>query len=188
MRQRNVFLSILLILMLVGVVGACKKQEPITEPTAPVEEPPPPPPPPPPTKEVEPDFPTEPIAEPEPTRSELIEQWNRSGVLATVYFAFDSSELSEAALQTLRENAEWLKAHADLDIVVEGHCDERGTIEYNLALGERRAGSVREYLTGLGLDRSRMRIITYGEERPVDPGHSESAWAKNRRAAFLIEQ
>jgi peptidoglycan-associated lipoprotein len=186
MRKPNALLSILLILMLVALVGACKKQEPIMPPEAPVEEPPPPPPPPPP-KEVEPDFPTEPIAEPEPTRSELIDQWNESGVLATIYFAFDSSELSEAALQTLRENAEWLRAHADLNVVAQGHCDERGTIEYNLALGERRAGSVREYLTSLGLDRARMRIITYGEERPVDPGHTETAWAKNRRAAFLLE-
>jgi peptidoglycan-associated lipoprotein len=187
MRQRNVVLSVLLILTLVTLVGACKKPPPPVEPVAPAEEPPPPPPPEPETKQVEPDFPTEPIAEPEPTRSELIDQWNRDGVLATVYFAFDSSELSEAAQRTLRENAEWLRAHGDVDVVVEGHCDERGTIEYNLALGERRAASVREYLTSLGLDQARMRIITYGEERPVDPGHTESAWAKNRRAAFLLE-
>jgi peptidoglycan-associated lipoprotein len=187
MRQRKALLSILLILVLVALVGACKKPPPVVEPEAPAVEPPPPPPPEPETRQVEPDFPTEPIAEPEPTRSELIDQWNQSGVLETVYFAFDSSELSEAALQTLRANAEWLKAHADVNVVVEGHCDERGTIEYNLALGERRAGSVREYLTSLGLDRARLRIITYGEERPVDPGHSESAWSKNRRAAFLLE-
>jgi peptidoglycan-associated lipoprotein len=187
MRQRNVLLSVLLILMLVVVVGACKKQEPITEPQTPAAEPPPPPPPPPPTKQVEPDFPTEPMAEPQPTRSELIDDWNRSGVLATIYFAFDSSELSEMARRTLRQNAEWMKAHTDTSVVVEGHCDERGTIEYNLALGERRAASVRDYLASLGVARPRLRIITYGEERPVDRGHTETAWSQNRRAAFLIE-
>ena len=69
----------------------------------------------------------------------------------------------------------------------EGHCDERGTIEYNLALGERRASSVRDYLTSLGVARNRIRVITYGEERPVDPGHTEAAWSKNRRAQFVAE-
>jgi peptidoglycan-associated lipoprotein len=185
MRQSKVFLSVLLILMLVVTVGGCKKKEAEITPTeAPAV---PPPPPPPPTQEVEPEFPTERIEEPVPTRSDLIAQWNREGVVETVYFAFDSSELSEAARRTLQANAHWLNGN-DVNVVVEGHCDERGTIEYNLALGERRASSVRDYLTSLGLDRVRMRIVTYGEERPVDPGHMESAWAKNRRAAFLLEQ
>jgi peptidoglycan-associated lipoprotein len=188
MRQPNVFLSILVIVLLVALAGACKKAPPITEPEVPAEEPAPPPPPPePPTQQVEPDFPAEPIQEPEPSRSELIDRWNREGVVQTIYFAFDSSELSETSRRTLAANADWLKAHADVKLVVEGHCDERGTIEYNLALGERRASAVRDYLSSLGLDRGRMRIITYGEERPAQPGHSESAWSKNRRAAFLLE-
>lgn len=187
MRQRNALLSVLLILLLVAAAGGCKKPEPATTPQAPAEPPPPPPPPPEPTQEVEPDFPTEAFERDMPTRDELIDRWNREGVLGTVYFAFDSSELSETARRTLRSNADWLKAQDDAGVVIEGHCDERGTIEYNLALGERRADSVRDYLSSLGIQRSRMRIITYGEERPVDPGHTEAAWSKNRRAAFVIE-
>jgi len=187
MRQRNAFLSILLILSLVAFVGGCTKPpettpEPVVEPA-----PPPPPPPPPPAPEPEPDFPTEPIKEPQPV-SELIRDLMNQGAVQTIYFAYDSSELTDAARNTLQANADVLKQYAQINVAIEGHCDERGTIEYNLALGERRAASVRDYLTSLGLARNRMRVITYGEERPVDPGHSESAWSKNRRAAFVLEQ
>lgn len=108
--------------------------------------------------------------------------------LGTVFFAYDSFELTPVSLRTLRENAEAMKAYANESFVIEGHCDERGTIEYNLALGEKRAAAVRDYLVSLGVDRPRLRIVTYGEERPVDPGHSESAWSKNRRAAFLVDR
>jgi peptidoglycan-associated lipoprotein len=185
MRHRKV-LSILLILMLVATIGACKKkaEETVPEPTE-VEAPAtPPPPPPPPPKEPPPDFGS--MKDPEPTRDEILREM--SGKLTTIYFAYDSSELSETALRGLKSNANLFKANPDFGIIIEGHCDERGTIEYNLALGERRASSVRDYLTSLGVGRSRMRIITYGEEKPVDPGHSESAWSKNRRAVFLLEQ
>jgi len=187
MQQRNAFLSILLILSLVAVVGGCKKPpettpEPVVEPA-----PPPPPPPPPPPVVPKETFPTEPIVE-APTTSELIRDLMKKGAVKTIYFAYDSSELTDAARTTLQANAGVLKKHAQINVAIEGHCDERGTIEYNLALGERRAASVRDYLTSLGLARNRMRVITYGEERPVDPGHSESAWSKNRRAAFVLEQ
>ena len=107
--------------------------------------------------------------------------------LGTVYFAYDSYDLSPTSLATLRENAEVLKAYRDHGVVVHGHCDERGTIDYNLARGEKRASSVRDYLASLGVEASRIRIVTYGEERPVDPGHTEAAWSKNRRAAFVVE-
>jgi peptidoglycan-associated lipoprotein len=190
MSQRTTVLSLVLILLLLASVGGCKKQDAMLAPEArpePAEPTTPPPPAPPPTREVESDFPTEPTAEPELTRSDLVDQWNDQGVLSTVYFAFDSSDLGEATRRTLQRNAAWLQAHPDVGVVVEGHCDERGTIEYNLALGERRADAVRDYLINLGLDRDRMRIITYGEERPVDPGHSEAAWSRNRRAAFVLE-
>lgn len=186
MRQSNALLSILLILLLVAAVGGCKKQQEEVVPVAPSEPEAPPPPPPPPVREAEDDFPTEPFEE-EPPISERIRDWNAQGVVETVYFAFDSSELSATAQRTLRDNATWLKAHPEVNVVIEGHCDERGTIEYNLALGQRRASSVRDYLTSLGVERGRMRLVSYGEERPVDPGHNEAAWSQNRRAAFVLE-
>jgi peptidoglycan-associated lipoprotein len=187
MRYSKAVLSILLILTLVAVVGACKKKPaevpPPAETTAPPPAPTPPPAPPPPATP-----PPEPFKEPAPTRADLVDTWNREGRLKTIYFAFDSSELSEASRLTLQQNAAFLKADGSVaNVVIEGHCDERGTIEYNLALGERRAGSVRDYLATLGVAKTRMRIITYGEERPADPGHSEGSWSKNRRAQFLIE-
>jgi peptidoglycan-associated lipoprotein len=113
---------------------------------------------------------------------------NERGVLKTIYFAFDKSELTESARATLRQNANWLKANPDWGVVIEGHCDERGTIEYNLALGQRRASSVRDYLSSLGVESSRIRTVSFGEERPADPGHNEAAWAKNRRAESKVEE
>jgi len=187
MRHRKVVLTVLLMLTLVFSVVGCKKKTPETQPAPAVEVEPPPPPPPPPQTEVKEDFPPKPFVEEKPDIDTLIAEWNRSGVLQTVHFAYDSSELTDAARRILRTNADWFKAHGDVNVLVEGNCDERGTIEYNLALGERRADSVRSYLASLGLSRSRVRIITYGEERPIDPGHNEAAWSKNRRAAFVVE-
>lgn len=109
-------------------------------------------------------------------------------VLQDVHFAFDSAELDELARQILLQNAQWLKANPEVKIQIEGHCDERGTEEYNLALGERRAKSVRDYLISLGISSSRISIISYGESMPLDPGHNEEAWAKNRRAHFVIQK
>jgi peptidoglycan-associated lipoprotein len=104
--------------------------------------------------------------------------------LETVYFDFDSSVLREDARRALDRNIEWLRQNRDARIQVEGHCDERGTEEYNLHLGERRANSVKRYLTARGIEPSRLFTISYGEERPVDPGRNEIAYAKNRRAQF----
>jgi peptidoglycan-associated lipoprotein len=190
MPQNGKPLLVLSLLLLCTAGAACKKQA-VTTPT-PAQEPQveqksPPPPPPVPVREPD-DFKAEPTAEAQPTVDELIDQWNRQGVLKTVYFDYDSSELSEVARGVLRANSDWLKGHREAKVVIEGHCDERGTIEYNLALGERRAASVRDYLTSLGVERPRIRILTYGEERPADAGHSEGAWAKNRRGAFVLER
>jgi peptidoglycan-associated lipoprotein len=102
--------------------------------------------------------------------------------LKVVYFSFDSSNLSKEARESLKANASWLKDHTSANLQIEGHCDERGTTEYNLALGEKRANAVKTYLTRLGIDSSRLSVISYGSERPVDAGHDEAAWAKNRRA------
>lgn len=106
--------------------------------------------------------------------------------LNDIYFDFDSSSLTPRAQEILKSNASWLKSNPSVVVEIEGHCDERGTIEYNLALGDRRARGVKDYLVNLGVSSSRMRTISFGEEMPLDPGHNETAWAKNRRAHFTI--
>ncbi|VAX20079.1 Tol-Pal system peptidoglycan-associated lipoprotein PAL [hydrothermal vent metagenome] len=108
--------------------------------------------------------------------------------LQDAYFDFDKSELRPDARDVLQQNADWIKANSGAKVQIEGHCDERGTEEYNLALGERRANSVKNYLVSLGISPDRLFTISYGEELPVDPGHEESAWSKNRRAHFLVTQ
>lgn len=110
----------------------------------------------------------------------------QSDQLETVYFDYDSAELKSEALTTLRENAAFLRENPGLRVQIEGHCDERGTFEYNLALGERRAQSVRKFLVKEGVEPSRLYTISYGEERPARVGHDESAWRWNRRAEFRI--
>jgi peptidoglycan-associated lipoprotein len=104
-----------------------------------------------------------------------------------IHFEFDSAELTDTARAVLREKAEWLKANADLQVIIEGHCDERGTTEYNLALGERRANAAKQYLQDLGVGAFRMTTVSYGEERPLDPGQNETAYSKNRRAQFVLK-
>ncbi len=109
-----------------------------------------------------------------------------SAELSRIHFDFDRYEIRPGDARILERNAEILKAHPDVRIRIEGHCDERGTSEYNLALGERRAIAVRNYLVRLGIERERISIKSYGEERPLDPGKNESAWAKNRRAESVV--
>ncbi|MCX8038767.1 MAG: peptidoglycan-associated lipoprotein Pal [Candidatus Sumerlaeia bacterium] len=106
--------------------------------------------------------------------------------LQTVYFDFDRFDIKPEARRILDQNAEFLLANPDIKVLIEGHCDERGSTEYNLHLGQRRADAVREYLVAKGVSPDRLQTISYGEERPVDPGHNEAAWAKNRRAQFQI--
>lgn len=105
--------------------------------------------------------------------------------LHTIHFDYDSATLSSGTRKDLAENAEWIKANAKVTIQIEGHCDSRGSVEYNLALGERRAKSVKNYLVSLGIDTKRLTIISYGEEKPIATGDSEEAYAKNRRANFV---
>jgi peptidoglycan-associated lipoprotein len=104
-----------------------------------------------------------------------------------IHFEFDKSDLLAEAQEILRSKAEYLKDNPDVLVIIEGHCDERGTNEYNLALGDRRASSARAFLVNLGIAGSRLTSVSYGEERPVDPGHNEEAWAKNRRDHFAID-
>lgn len=101
-----------------------------------------------------------------------------------INFDFDRYDLKPEARQILTRKAEILKQYPEIKLVVEGHCDQRGTAEYNLALGERRARAAAEYLTNLGVATTRLSIVSYGKERPLDPGNGEAAWAKNRRDEF----
>ena len=104
-----------------------------------------------------------------------------------IHFEFDSSTLTPEAQLTLKKKAEWLQNNPEAMSTIEGHCDERGTSEYNLALGDRRATSAKNFLVDLGISASRLTTISYGEERPIDPGQNEDAWAKNRRCHFTIK-
>jgi peptidoglycan-associated lipoprotein len=125
-----------------------------------------------------------------PTASSLdaksIEEINDNSPLNPVFFLYDSDELDDAARKTLEADAQVLKTNASWAITVEGHCDERGTAEYNLALGDRRALAAKNYLMSLGIAGSRINTVSYGKEFPFDPGHDEAAWAKNRRAHFML--
>jgi peptidoglycan-associated lipoprotein len=107
--------------------------------------------------------------------------------LKDIHFDYDDDSLRNDAKEALSQNAEVLKENLWVDVQIEGHCDERGTVEYNLALGERRALSAKRYLVSYGIDPSRISVISYGKERPIDPRHNEEAWAKNRRAHFVVK-
>jgi peptidoglycan-associated lipoprotein len=187
MRYRTHFASMLLVLTAVGLVTGCPKKKveppaptqpsrPTSEPAKPAETP----------TEVPPDkFPTQPV-ETAPVDQD-VDQLNRKNPLQTVYFAYDKDDLDDQNRSVLKQNADWLKSNRNYHVRIEGHCDERGTVKYNLSLGERRANSVREYLVALGIPQDRFRIVSYGTERPADPGHGDAAWGKNRRAEFWFE-
>ncbi|MDQ6801008.1 MAG: peptidoglycan-associated lipoprotein Pal [Acidobacteriota bacterium] len=119
-----------------------------------------------------------------------IEELNRvaeqRGWLQDAFFGFDEGTLSADAQTALTTSANWLKKNSQYNLLIEGHCDERGTEQYNLALADRRANAAKEYMVTLGVDSGRVRTVSYGEERPFDPGHDETAWAKNRRAHLVI--
>jgi peptidoglycan-associated lipoprotein len=128
---------------------------------------------------------------PEPVGSDAIssaslDDLNRNSPLKPVFFELDSSDITPDGKKVLDDNAGLLKRYTTWAITIEGHCDDRGTAEYNLALGERRASAARAYLVSLGIPADRLRMVSYGKEFPFDPGHDEAAFAKNRRAHFVI--
>lgn len=180
-------------LVVVALVSAAcgGKNVPVARPT---------PPPPPPTTSAAPTRPPAPpetvpdrvpVVPREPVRDESIssaslDELNRTSPLKPIFFELDSSEVTPEGQRILDANAAVLKQYATWAITIEGHCDERGTAEYNLALGERRALAARAYLMSLGLSGERLRTVTYGKEFPFDPGRDETAFAKNRRAHFVI--
>ena len=108
--------------------------------------------------------------------------------MAPAYFGFDSHLLGESARAALDQVAKLMRDHKEFEVTIEGHCDERGTSEYNLALGERRAQAARQYLVMAGVAIERVQIVTFGEERPFESGYDEAAWASNRRAHFVVQQ
>jgi peptidoglycan-associated lipoprotein len=181
--------AFLLLLMVTIVVGACaKKKPPIARPI-----PPPPagsttvtPPPEPPAPSAEPtSVPPEPVAE-DSIAAGSIDDINRNSPLKPVFYELDEAEVDAEGQRILQANAEILRRYTTWQISIEGHCDERGTAEYNLALGERRAVAARNYLVSLGIPADRVKTVSYGKEFPFDPGHNEEAWSKNRRAHFVV--
>ena len=115
-----------------------------------------------------------------------VEEINRRGYVRDAFFDYNRYEIRSDQRDTLAKDAAWLREHPSVKIMVEGHCDERGTAQYNMALGQQRAEAVRDYLVQLGIDPARIQIVSYGKEKPFVTGHDEEAWAQNRRDHFLV--
>jgi peptidoglycan-associated lipoprotein len=179
------------VLALVLSLNACAKKPPtIARPAPPppppgTEQGPRPPAPPSPVQEPPPLVPPEPVLE-DSVASRSLDDLNRDSPFQPAFFDFDSSELVPVARKALDVDAAIMRKYPTWVVTIEGHADERGTAEYNLALGERRAAAARAYLVSVGIAANRLRIVSYGKEFPFDPGHDESAWSKNRRAHFVI--
>jgi peptidoglycan-associated lipoprotein len=166
------------VLALLTMSTACSKKAPATIPQPPPAPAPTTPPPPPPAPKA--------LTEDEIFAKKTLAELNAEKPLEDVYFDYDKADLKADARTSLAKNAEWLKRWASAKILVEGHCDARGTSEYNLGLGEKRAAAVRTYLTGLGLAADRVQIVTKGKESPFCLEETESCYAQNRRGHFII--
>ena len=179
---------VLTAISLAAAVACGKKAPPVARPAPPPPTtgtaPSPPPSPPDPVREPT-SIPAEPVRD-DAIASASLDDLNRNSPLKPVFYELDSSEVSPAGQKVLDENATLLKRYGSWAITIEGHCDERGSAEYNLALGERRAVAARAYLVAQGISADRLRIVSYGKEFPFDPGHDEAAFGKNRRAHFVI--
>lgn len=197
MSVRLVRLAAVLLVVVATVTACSRKKPPVARPTPP----PPsagagtgaaaPPAPPAPLPEPEPPVASVPV---EPTvsstavdyNSRSLDELNRESPLQPVFYGYDSADVAGDMQGTLQKNAEILKQYPSWVVTIEGHCDERGTAEYNLTLGERRAQAARAYLVSLGIPAERLKTVSYGSEFPFDPGKSEEAYAKNRRAHFVV--
>jgi peptidoglycan-associated lipoprotein len=195
MSRRMLRLSAWLLALALTTVACGGKKPPVARPT-----------PPPPSGAgagEAPPLPPAPVSEPEPVASVPLEpsmsgsdltdynarsldEINRESPLQPVFYTYDSSEVSGDSVGVLQKNAEILRQYPNWVVTIEGHSDERGTAEYNLSLGERRAQAARAYLVSLGIPADRLRTVSYGKEFPFDPGSTEEAWAKNRRAHFVV--
>jgi len=190
MRRQAKALLVLVLLMTVAV-AACKGKAkppvarpmppPLVDPTAGGPNNPPPPPRPINEPVIVPPMPAE-----DTIGSKSLDDLNRDSPLRPLFFELDSSEVSAPGQQVLQANAAVLKKYPNMQITIEGHCDERGTAEYNLALGERRALAAKNYLVSLGISADKVKTVSYGKEFPFDAGHDDGAWQKNRRAHFVI--
>ena len=190
-RRRNHLLSVVVVLGTVVFMNACGERQPPATPA-----PPPPPPPvatpaPPPAPPPPPPPAPAPTPPPAPTEAELfaklsLAELNAQRPLADVYFEYDRSELSDEARGSLQKNADWMRKWTSTVVTVEGHADSRGTSEYNLALGERRASTVRDYLVSLGIATNRVNVVSMGEEQPVCTDEAEACWRQNRRGHFVV--
>jgi peptidoglycan-associated lipoprotein len=189
MRMSRTTVLLAVMAMMLAVASACAKPKP---PVARVTDPPPadasganrPPTPPTPVNEPQP-VPIEPTAADELAGRDL-DEINKNSPFQPLFFALDQSEVGAEGQQVLNANAEIMKKYPSWVITIEGHADERGTAEYNLALGERRALAARNYLVSLGIPADRLRTVSFGKEFPFDPAHTEEAWSKNRRAHFVV--
>ena len=181
--------EMILVMTLLLFAGACAKKQP------PSRQPAPPPSsstsapapviPPAPPQRVEEALPVPAVSE-DSIGNRSLEDLNRDSPFTPAFFGLDSSELDDAGRAVVAANADIMRKYPAWVITVEGHCDERGTAEYNLALGERRAVAVKTYMVALGISPDRLRTVSYGKEFPFDMGHTETAWSKNRRAHFVI--
>ena len=177
---RNSFIVVFLAVFTISLAGCCAfwKSEPPASPPAPMAVAPAPEP-------VVVEEKAAVVVAPVPT---LAESAAAAGALQPVHFGFDLANTSSEAVAKLDRTAAWMQANPEVRVQIAGHCDERGTNEYNMALGERRAKNAKKYLVDKGISADRLSTISYGEEMPVDPGHNEAAWAKNRRADFHINE
>jgi peptidoglycan-associated lipoprotein len=173
--------TLALALVLSVAAFGCGKKTPPPPPPAPPAAPEPPPPAPQPPPE-----PAPPMNEYETLRQKSIDELEKMGLLADIHFDLDRADLRDADRSILSQNADTLKKFDFLRITVEGHCDERGSVEYNLSLGERRAKAAYDYLVSLGVDASRLKTVSYGKEVPLCQESNEGCWARNRRAHFAI--
>jgi peptidoglycan-associated lipoprotein len=181
--RKNLWLALTLVLILPALLFtvSCAKEE-VAEAPEPMEEPAPP-------EQVEEEPPS-----PGPTPEELQAQEMERALMAAkldfetnaIYFEFDSAALLPTSQQVLSEKADLLMTHSDISATIAGHCDERGTDAYNMALGQRRADAAKEFMVNLGVNANQLSTISYGEEQPADPASNDEAWSKNRRAEFSI--
>ena len=185
---RRWFRFVVLVMLLTLAAAGCKKKPPEPPPAQPTSN----------TTEVAPPTNVDRAPSPTPTRDPVAKPWSgdvrelteraySEGLLGTVYFDFDSSALSSDSRERLSKNAKFLTGDGgNLVLTIEGHCDDRGTNQYNIALGERRSNAARDYLLSLGVDANRLRTISYGEEKPVCSDTGEGCWQRNRRAYFRV--
>jgi peptidoglycan-associated lipoprotein len=189
MNRARHLISILALSSALAVAAACAKKPapqtlPPPPPPPPAATPAPPPPPPPPPAPVPP--PPRPLTEEEIFTRKSLEQLNAEKPLDDVFFELDRSDLREDAKSSLQKDADWMKKWTITQVTVEGHCDNRGSAEYNLGLGSRRASAVKDYLVSLGIPTSRITIVSKGKEQPFCRDENESCWQQNRRGHFVI--